>query len=364
MEAELRSQHPYFMYDHMLAQPQAFAEAVVRNEKGIQDLANQVASCRRLFLVGTGTSYHAALAAQEIFRTYGGGLDVRAIPAFDFSVYPPTIDKADVAIVLSHRGNKTYSLRSTEMARAKGALTVLVTGMGLAEASRFADRTLETVPQEKSSAHTISYTGAVAVLAALALRVGHLRTGVESLPADFLTSTLPKALAQSLQTEDAARKLAQRLVDRRKIWVTGGGPGAVIAQETALKIKETSYMEVEGLAVETLIHGPCQAADPRDAFILVAPQGPALERLSQFSRQVDAIGAQRALVGDDSVESLTGGSVSCLRVPRVPEPFSALTCLYPLQLLTYHLALLKGTNPDSFRKEDPAFDQATRQLTL
>lgn len=364
MEDEVRFQHPYFMYDHMVAQPVAFADAIFRNEEGINDLARQIASRSRLFLVGTGTSHHAAVAAGEIFRTYSGDLDVRAMPAFDFSVYPPILRKDDVVIVLSHRGNKTYSLRSAEAAKAHGALTVLVTGMGQAEASRFCDLTLETVPQEKSSAHTISYTGSLAVLAALALQVGHLRTGVEALPATFLTHTLPNALAESLQTEDAARDLAQKLVGRRKIWVTGGGPGAVIAHETALKIKETSYVEVEGCAVETLIHGPFRAADPRDAFILVAPTGPATRRLSEFSRQVDAIGAQRALVGDDSGQSLCGGSMAFLRVPLVPEPFSALTCLYPLQLLTYHLALLKGTNPDSFRKEDAAFDQATRQLTL
>jgi glucosamine--fructose-6-phosphate aminotransferase (isomerizing) len=146
-------------------------------------------------------------------------------------------------------------------------------------------------------------------------------------------------------------------VGRRRIWLLGGGPGGVTATETALKIKETSYLQAEGMPTETMLHGPFQCVDADDVFVLIAPSGAASERTLEVAELVEEVGASYVIVGDDTTEARPGAA-GVLRVPEVPEPFSALSCLVPLQLFSYHLALARGTNPDGFRADDPRFARA------
>ncbi len=122
------------------------------------------------------------------------------------------------------------------------------------------------------------------------------------------------------------------------------------AQEVALKIKETSYLQAEGMPTETMLHGPFQCVEAEDLFVLVAPSGAARERTLEVAELAEEIGAPCVVVGDDPTAELA--------VPGVPEPFSALTCLVPLQFFAYHLALARGTNPDGFRADDPRFARA------
>ncbi len=123
------------------------------------------------------------------------------------------------------------------------------------------------------------------------------------------------------------------------------------AQEVALKIKETSYLQAEGMPTETMLHGPFQCVEADDLFVLVAPTGAARERTVEVAELAEEVGAPYVIVGGDAASGK-------LTVPEVPEPFSALTCLVPLQFFAYHLALVRGTNPDSFRAEDPRFARA------
>ena len=118
-------------------------------------------------------------------RAYGGGPDVRAVHSFDLALYGPEIRPEDCVIAVSHRGAKRYTALALEKAREKGCPTALITGEGGSGEGR-ADAVFRTVAQEKSSAHTVSYTSAVAVLALLAGRIGHHRTGSTTLPDELL----------------------------------------------------------------------------------------------------------------------------------------------------------------------------------
>jgi glucosamine--fructose-6-phosphate aminotransferase (isomerizing) len=151
--------------------------------------------------------------------------------------------------------------------------------------------------------------------------------------------------------------LAREHVGRRRIWLLGGGPSAVTATETALKIKETSYLQAEGMPTETMLHGPFQCVEADDLFVFIAPSGAARERTLEVAELVEEVGAPYVIFGDDTTEA-GPAAAGVLRVPEGPEPFSALTCLVPLQLFAYHLALARGTNPDSFRGDDPRFARA------
>ena len=139
------------MHGAILAQPDAVARVVDRNESAADDFAADVASCRRLFLVGIGTSHHAALPGESLFRLRGGGIDVRAVHSFHFVLYGPDLAPDDCVVAVSHRGTKRYTARALERA-----------GEG---ESADAGTVFRTVAQERAPAHTVSHTTAVAVLA-------------------------------------------------------------------------------------------------------------------------------------------------------------------------------------------------------
>ena len=289
-------------------------------------------------------------------RAYGGGPDVRAVHSFDLALYGPELRPDDCLVAVSHRGAKRYTALALEKARETGCPTALITGEEGGGEGR-ADAVFRTVAQEKSSAHTVSYTSAVAVLALLAGRLGHHRTGSATLPDEIVREEIPDALRAALGTEEQVEALAREHAGRRRIWLLGGGPSGVTAVETALKIKETSYLQAEGMTTETMLHGPFQCVEADDLFVLIAPSGAARERTLEVAELVEEVGAAYVVVGDGTTGSRPGAS-GVVRVPEVPEPFSALSCLVPLQLLSYHLALVRGTNPDSFRVDDPRFARA------
>jgi glucosamine--fructose-6-phosphate aminotransferase (isomerizing) len=356
MTTDTRGAHPYHMHEAILAQPDAFVRVIKRNQDAVEDFAARTASCGRIFLAGIGTSHHATLVGEHLMRAYGGGPDVRAVHSFDLALYGPELRPDDCLVAVSHRGAKRYTALALEKAREKGCPTALITGDG-GEGEGRADAVFRTVAQEQSSAHTVSYTTAVAVLASLAGRLGHHRGGSTTLSNGLLTEEIPGALRAALETEEQVGELAREHVGRRRIWLLGGGPSGVTAVETALKIKETSYLQAEGMPTETMLHGPFQCVEADDLFVLVAPSGAAVDRTLEVAELVEEVGAPYLVFGDGTTEDQPGAA-GVVRVPAVPEPFSALGCLVPLQLFTYHLALARGTNPDSFRGDDPRFARA------
>src|SRR5215210_4731180 len=192
---EQRSYHPFYMYDAILAQPGAFVHVLEKNGAAVDEFAAGASSCERLFVIGIGTSYHAARVGEYLLREYGGGIDVRAIHSFDFALYGPDLWPGDCVVSISHRGTKRYTAQALQRAIDAGCRTALITGeVGVATESLESDATptseggtvFRTVAQEKSSAHTVSYTAAVSVLAHLAGRIGYHRTGAEVLSTALL----------------------------------------------------------------------------------------------------------------------------------------------------------------------------------
>jgi glucosamine--fructose-6-phosphate aminotransferase (isomerizing) len=337
------------MYDAIQAQPGEFAR-LVRTLK-VADCAAHIRGSNRTFFVGIGTSYHACQFGRFLFRKLAPALQVRAMHSFDFVEFGPPLGTDDCVVVLSHRGNKLYSAKALERAHQAKSATILITGLDAKAPA--ADVVLETVPQEASSAHTISYMGAVAALSAIARELG----GPD---ARFLEEEMPELLRHSLATEARIAEFAKAHAARRRIWLMGAGPLEFIAREAALKIKETSYMQAEGMGVEELLHGPFQCTEADDLFVPIAPQGNGRERVLTVARLAKEIGAGLLIVSDTRIPDTD----EILIVPEAPAPFHSLTCLVALQLFAYRLALEKGTNPDGFRLEDPRFAKAIQSITL
>lgn len=354
-----RLSHPFFMYEHMQAQPAAFAEVALRNRLLLTPLADAIASCRKLFLVGIGTSYHAAQIGGHLFRQYAPTTPCEAWHSFDFSFFGPALSPKDAVLAISHRGAKQYTLRALEVAKEADCTAALLVGQDAPVLPMALDGIFETVAQERSSAHTVSHVASIAVLAELARQAGRS----EMLDAELLERRIPAALTDALATETQMARWAAEHQACRRIWLVGAGPTAVTAHEAALKIKETSYLQAEGLSVETLLHGAFQCCEEDDLFVLMAQNGPGQLRMRELPAMIREIGARCVVLTDDAA-TFEGIVSDCCVVRTTAAPFEALVCLPPLQLFAYHLALVRGTNPDCFRLNDPRFAAAMARVKL
>lgn len=355
---ERATSHPYNMLQHVHDQPEALANAVARNHAAVEQYAAQVATLDRLYIVGIGTSYHAALMGQYFARAYGGGVQAIAIDSFDFIHYGPELTEHDAVVVISHTGRKSYSLESLERAKASPALTALVTGEEGAARHDAVEHLFVTTSPEGSATYTFSYTAALGVLADLAASIGQQRTGSATLPASALSRELPDAMRAALGCEEQMKELADRYAGNRRIWLAGSGPAGVTALEVALKIKEAAYLMAEGFTTEMMLHGPFQCVDPADLMILVAPEGPGQARTLDLAKETKEIGLDLIVVSDGSSGEIEALADAVVTVPGIVEPLSAISTLVPLHHFAYWLAIACGTNPDRFRLDDERFARA------
>ena len=215
-----RTSHPFFMYDHIRVQPAAFADVVDRNSAPLAALAEEVSACRKMFLVGIGTSYHAAQIGGHLFRVFAPSVACEVWHSFNFSLYGPMLSADDLVVAVSHRGVKQFTLRALEHAKEVGCTTAMITGQGAPPPPMKLDAVYHTVEQEKSAAHTFSHVGAVGVLAELTRQVA----GNVSLDVELLTKTIPAALAAGLASEKQMSRWAAEHQQRRRIWLIGTGP--------------------------------------------------------------------------------------------------------------------------------------------
>jgi glucosamine--fructose-6-phosphate aminotransferase (isomerizing) len=363
MCAEQRQSHPFYMYDCIISQPEEFVKAFSNSENAVSQCVSQLSKCKTVYLVGIGTSYHAAQIGQYILRLTSLKICFQAHHSFDFALYGSSVSSEDGLIAISHRGNKHYTSECINKIQAAGGFSVLITGKGGCAKEVTPDISIETVEQDSSSAHTVSYLGAIAVLSRLAVNLQIDFKKEDLFSSSFFNHDLYKALKHSLACEDQVHNLAEKSVDHRRIWLVGGGPNAITAQEIALKIKETSYAQAEGMSIEAMFHGPFQCAEKEDLFILIAPKDPSQKRVLELPGLINEIGADCIVISDEH-RNFSRVNTICVKVPKVAEPFSAITMLIPLQLFSYYLAIAKGTNPDSFRLDDPRFAKAYSLVTL
>ncbi len=343
------------MYTHIHQQPEVFANAVRRNDNAVDAFAKRVATLDRLYIVGIGTSWHAALMAEHFMREYGGGMPAQAVHSFDFVLYGTPLTERDAVVVISHTGSKSFSVDVLERLKKTDAPFAFITGESGAAKNDGLEHLFVTVPAEGSATYTFSYTSALAVLAHLAGRIGEHRSGAATMDSSLLLNDVPTALTSALGTELQMHDLARTYVNARHIWLSGGGPSGVTAMEVALKIKEAAYLMAEGIPTEQMLHGPFQASDPQDLMVLVAPDGPALPRTTDLAAESKEIGLDVVVVSDGTY---AGPADTVVTVPSLPESCAAIAALIPLHFFAYWLAIERGTNPDRFRLDDERFARA------
>ena len=340
-----RDRHPYYMYDAIVAQPDAIRSVILIQQEHCAKVAEVLSQKRRIYVVGIGTSWHAALVGASIMDA---GPEAFACNSFEFCVSPPRVTSDDAVIVISHRGTKRSSYDALDVANSLGAHTVAITSTDPGPRILAAHDGIRTVDQEKSAAFTISYTTALTVLAMLNLGMA----GRLDDPANGLDA-LPGQIADIVGAEDAVRALVAGHQQRRRFISAGWGANRANAYEVALKIKETSRADCEGFQTEQLLHGPFCSLDSDCLLTLIAPAGEDRGRSIDLAQAARELGAPVWTLTNRVDTALADAGAITFPLPDCPEYLMPIASVVPLQLFTYHLALARGTHPDLFQQDDP-----------
>jgi glutamine---fructose-6-phosphate transaminase (isomerizing) len=342
------------MYQTMHRQPDDIRRLLESGWDAAAEAARRLAGAGRVYIVGIGTSYHAALVGAWLMRS--AGVDARAVTSFDFSVYPEffALRGDDAVVVMAHSGVKTYSMRSLDRAAAAGAVRISIGSLTAVHDG--SQQVLRTVERERSAAFTASHLSAMTVLAQIAIRVGRA-SGLESALAQ-----LPDQVAEVLAREDEIRPVAVEAAQRR-VYSIGAGPNEATALEAVIKVREAAQGWIDALAAEQFLHGPLIAVNSDDLAVIVNVRGAAAsERLAEIARVLDGVGARLWLIGAPIEALQTRPHV--FELPGLPEVLSPLLAVVPVQLFAYHMAVKKGINPDVFRRDDPRYAAALGLLKL
>jgi len=230
------------MSETMQSQPEQL-RGMLADTTGVDAAAERLRG-RRLYLVGTGTSWHAANIGAWFLRA--GGVDAWPVQAMDAVLYGPRPVGGEGLILLSHKGTKTYTLKMLERARAEGVPTAVISGQGAPGAE------IETSVVERSAAYTASHTGAMLRLAQLATALGADLGSLNGVP-DSVEAVVDGPAVGVVPP-------------RRAMEFVGAGPNQWTAAEGALKVRETAYVASAGMGVEQFLHGPSVAVGTDDTL--------------------------------------------------------------------------------------------------
>lgn len=360
--AESRSAHPFFMFDHIGEQPAAIEEVLRRNADSVRALAAALKPMESLTLAGIGTSLNAAMLGEYWIRTTAAMRRVRAVNSFELAHYLPPPQPGSAILTISHRGWKQFSARAIEDGRRAAVLTASICGQGPREGARAADHVLLTTEQEKSGAHTKSFTTALALLLKLAIAMapaGDFRERIERELADT-----PARMARRIADPAQERAAAERFSNFRRLLIIGAGPDYVSAREFALKMKEATFTWAEALEVEEFLHGPIACADRETLAVLISSGGHGAERVAQAARALGEIGTMRLALVNETDQELAPQCDSAIPVEGRDESTSIFATVLSAQLFTYYSALARGTDPDKNRREDARYTRAAAHYSL
>src|SRR5258708_1250786 len=356
------------LYRSIHAQPQA-VRVLLADWDGPSRAAEKLSRTGRILLAGIGTSFHAATVGEYLLRF--AGADAWAVRSFEFVHYPRSLRPDDGVIVISHRGSKLHGTLALQRAVESGVITVGITGKN--SKMQDADITIETVEQDPSSTHSISYVGALVRLGQIAARLaaleGHTRQA-ERLEQGL--AQLPALMEDILSREGAVRQIAQEAVAHsRRLYYIGAGPNAGTGPEGALKAREAAYVTAEGFELAQALHGPQVAFEAEDLLILISGNGPTQTRMTDLVLALSEIGSRVWLIGEapspgtaDLFSRKNWTRFSIGDNADLPEELTPFLAALPVQLLADFLAAARGTNADGFRADNEVYKRANGRFRL
>tara|TARA_X000001036_G_scaffold439736_1_gene492023 strand:+ start:3806 stop:5641 length:1836 start_codon:yes stop_codon:yes gene_type:complete len=361
LEAIEKGGYDYFMLKEIFEQPQSVADAMRGRLSvdtyelvlgGIQKYAKHLVEAKRIVIIACGTSWHAGLVAEYLFE------DLCRIPveveyASEFRYRNPIIEKGNVIIAISQSGETADTLAAIELAKSKGAIIFGIVNSVGSSISRLTHEGayLHTGP-EIGVASTKAFTGQLTLLIMIALRVS-LRKKTLSLSAyqDLLSALFqtPHKIKQVLEKNDQIKEISEHIKEVPNCLYLGRGYNFPVALEGALKLKEISYIHAEGYPAAEMKHGPIALVDENMPVIIIATRDKSYDKIVSNIQEIKARkGVIIAVVtkGDRLIPKIADFTIE---VPDAPECLMPLLSVIPLQLLSYHIALLRGCDVDQPR---------------
>lgn len=354
--------YEYFMLKEIYEQPTSIAECMrgrLNVEEswvklgGMAEYLKAIIQAQRIILLGCGTSWHAAMIAEYLFE------DLARIPveveyASEFRYRNPVIRPMDLVIAISQSGETADTLAALELAKKQGAITYgIVNVVGSSIARMTHSGSYIHVGPEIGVASTKAFTGQVTMMTMMAIILGYERGQIPVSQYQLLVQELaqiPKKVEKLLeQCGEQVRMIAELFKDSTNALYLGRGYNFPIALEGALKLKEISYIHAEGYPAAEMKHGPIALIDEHMPVFVIATNQSALEKIASNIQEVKARKGVVIAVVNEHDMYIRDLADHAIEIPETIEPFTPLLSVIPLQLLAYHIALLRGCDVDQPR---------------
>jgi glucosamine--fructose-6-phosphate aminotransferase (isomerizing) len=310
----------------------------------------ELAEIARIIVVGCGTSLHAGMVGEFAFEDVAG-ISTEVQQAAEFRYRNPIVDRNDMVIAISQSGETADTLAAIRKAKEKGTKVFgLVNVVGSAIAREAGRGVFIHAGPEISVASTKAFTGQVAVLLLMALKLGRTRrlSNEDSMKLAQEINRLPELVEYVLKQNDAIAKVAERMAQSDHAFFLGRGPMHPVALEGALKLKEISYVHAEGYHAAEMKHGPIALLTPGVPVVVLANQSPVLDKVWSNAEECKARGARIIAVVTEG-EPKTDLADDTIVLPPCSPLVATIPAAVALQLLAYHVARLRGCSIDQPR---------------
>ena len=356
-EAAEKAGFPDFMLKEIHEQPGTLRDtlrgrAEPTGELTLTELAmspEDLAAVNKIFIVACGSSYHAGLVAKYAFERWAR-IPVEIDVASEFRYRDPVLDAKTLVVGISQSGETADTLAAIRYARKQQAKTIVITNVVGSSLSREADGVLYThAGPEIGVAATKTLTTQIAALWLLGLWFAEGTGAMSREEAAEVVVELwrcPELMEEFLVDDKPVRQVAERFADATGWLFIGRGVGYPLAMEGALKLKEISYLHAEGFAAGEMKHGPIALIDKGVPVVAIATHSRVLGKLISNIEEARARGASIVCIAQHGDERVLDVAGDILVVPQTAELLSPMLDLLPLQLLAYHVAKLRGCDPD------------------
>jgi glucosamine--fructose-6-phosphate aminotransferase (isomerizing) len=318
---------------------------------GLNIDSQQLRQAERLILTACGTSYHAALVGEYLFEEFAR-IPVEVEYASEFRYRNPPMDHNTIVLAITQSGETADTLAAVRESKRKGHPTLALCNVVGSSIAREADGGvyLHAGP-EIGVASTKAFTSQVAVLTMLALYLGRMRHLSSIQGARMLDElrAMPDALRRALACHDAVQQIAERYFTVNNFLYLGRQYLYPVALEGALKLKEISYIHAEGYPAAEMKHGPIALVDGDTPSVFLIPRGAVFDKVMSNLEEIKARGGPVIAIACEGDEEVAARADEVLYVPEVPDYLQPLVAVIPLQLLAYHIALLRGCDVDKPR---------------
>ncbi len=352
---------PHFMLKEIFEQPKAihdtFRGRVLPDQSGVMlgglhEVLESISQSEKIIIVACGTSWHAGLLGEYIFEEYTR-IPVEVEYASEFRYRDPIIKKGDIVIAISQSGETADTLAAVKLARQRGAMVLGICNVVGSSIPRETDAGVYThAGPEIGVASTKAFTTQVTVLAMMAFEIGFMKGVISPEKYKELITELvsiPSKIEKTLKVNDHALELAKKFSQTRNALYLGRGYLFPVALEGALKLKEISYIHAEGYPAAEMKHGPIALIDEDMPVVVVATKDDTYDKIISNIQEIKARKGNVIAIVTEGDEIIRKMADYVLEVPETLPAFSGILAVIPLQLLSYHIAVLRGCNVDQPR---------------